>query len=64
MRLSGDVGDNTPLFDEEVAAIEMAGLMMNLLENVEDLMVEYMDNLVVIHWSKLKKLVMFFLKFC
>jgi hypothetical protein len=64
MRLSVDVGDNTPLFDEEVAAIEMVGLMMNLLENVEDLMVEYMDNLVVIHWSKLKKLVMFFLKFC
>jgi hypothetical protein len=64
MRLSVVVGDNTPLFDEEVAAIEMVGLMMNLLENVEDLMVEYMDNLVVIHWSKLKKLVMFFLKFC
>jgi hypothetical protein len=64
MRLSVDVGDNTPLFDEEVAAIEMVGLMMNLLENVEDLMVEYMDNLVVVHWSKLKKLVMFFLKFC
>jgi hypothetical protein len=64
MRLSVVVGDNTLLFDEEVAAIEMVGLMMNLLENVEDLMVEYMDNLVVIHWSKLKKLVMFFLKFC
>jgi hypothetical protein len=64
MRLSVVVGDNTPLFDEEVAAIEMVGLMMNLLENVEDLMVEYMDNLVVVHWSKLKKLVMFFLKFC